>query len=185
MDNEKLNATKSALEKIKGGMDKTDDKEKTANDSPENVMELVNDAIGLLEEAETSIPADKPEVAPTPAIAEVEEKPKMEKKAEKEDDTEKKEMSARIASLEKEIDDTKKAKLAEEISDIYPEGKREAKYAELIASEEDSTALEAQLKIAKDVSDAVNPSTGYKPAVTQSGFLKQASVTSIVPAWRT
>lgn len=220
--------------------------------SPEQVMELVEDAIEILEVAEEAIPAEAVAEEPTgvtPSIGarktkkatddddddeeseekearvrkarralkraqdDDEEEDKDEKDAKirkarkalkkaqedlnkqdgdqganKEDDDEKKELNARIESLEGELDKTKKADLAQEFAALYSDRQRDAKYEEIANSEEPINVLERDFKIAKEVVESKQASNSYQ-AVTgeQSGYLsrfKKAKLEQTLAPWK-
>lgn len=220
--------------------------------SPEQVMELVEDAIEILEVAEEAIPAEAVAEEPTgvtPSIGarktkkaaehdddddeteekeakvrqarralkraqdEDEEDDKDEKDAkirkarkslkkaqedlnkqdgdqgaDKEDDDEKKELNARIALLEGELDKNKKQDLAQEFAALYSDRQRDAKFEEIANSKESITVLERDFKIAQEVVDSkqsVNPYQAVKGE--QSGYLsqfKKAKLEQTLAPWK-
>lgn len=189
MTNEKLAQIKEKLQKIAQDIE-TPVEEAAPEQSPEAVMELVDDAIKILEVAEEAIPAETPdeESEEEPIITakqkkagmhddEDDEKKKKEAKSkganidDDEEDEEKKELEARLKTVEAELDATKRAKLAEDWIELYPESQRQAKYNEIVESKETIDILTAKYKVAKEVFDVNrNPNT-YKPAKTETGYL--------------
>ena len=88
-------------------------------------------------------------------------------------DPEKEQMEAKLAQLEKQLDDQTKERYAQEIADIH--GGSEAKYAEIMASSENSKYWGAQLETIKSFADAMNLNRN-KVAQTGSSYVKVAQL---------
>lgn len=197
MTNKKLAKIKEDLQKIAIDIE-TPDEVAAPENSPEAVMELVDDAIKILEVAEEAIPAENPEEevqAPiigakskTRKAQDEEEKDEDEKEKdakirkaqngedEDDDDEEKKELEARLKTVEAELDATKRAKLAENWIELLPDAQRQAKYDEIVKSEDPLATLERDFKVAKETYDATRNPNAYRPAKNETGYLfKKAS----------
>jgi len=237
-----LGAIKTELQKFAQDIENPIEAAAPPQGSPEEVMELIDDAIQVLEVAEESIPAETPEegqpaVGPSPPAfakrrgaqtdlnpqdddpdkkekakearirkAQDEEK-KDDDETEKEknarvrkaiehdarrrgardedEDKEKKELEARIASLEGELTSRQKEAIAQEFVELYPESVRQSKFDEIVNGKDSVKLLEAKIKLARDVIEA-NQKNSYVPAKNQSGYLptKTAKLQTTLQPWR-
>lgn len=195
-----IGAIKNQLLKIAQDIENPIESAAPEQGTPEDVMELIDDAIKVLDVAQETIPAEKPEDEKSPvspavgakkgqksAQDEEDDKDKDDKKGarkrirgaqdEEEEDEEKKELNARIANLEKELANRQREAIAREYSDLYPEDQREAKFAEIMDEDkeddekDDNETLEAKLKAAKEIVEVTKPSPQYRPAKNESGYL--------------
>lgn len=198
MTKQNLSAIKEQLQKI--AMDIENPVEAAApNGSPEAVMELVTDAISILETAAEAIPADdtrgqEPEGEPAVAPPKEPKKPAVaaaKKEDEDEEEDKMSELMAKIAALEEENTKIKKAKIAEELVEYFPESVRQAKFDEIVSSKDSVDQLTRDLKTAKDVAESAstNARQNYVPATSQSGYLNQLQKNAKqtgnqLPAWK-
>lgn len=224
MTNGKLAKIKEQLQKIAIDIE-TPNEIAAPEQSPEAVMELVDDAIQILEVAEETIPAENPEAvqangnengnengiigaktrkaqdddddeddkkkdAKTRRAAEHpddedEDKKKDAKvrKGQDEDDDEdedKEQLEARLKTVEAELDATKRAKLAEDWIEIYPENQRQAKYDTIVNSKDSLKTLERDFKVAKETYDVTRNPKAYQPAKNEGGYLfKKAKLNQV------
>lgn len=207
-----ISAIKASLTKIAQDLESIDQSavsQAPASGSPEEVMELIDNAIEVLEVAQESVPAEKQEEvqAAAPIVAKTKTKSAQDEdededkdkdkdgeqkdaQDDKEDDEdeEKKEMTARIAILEGELTGRQKEAIAKEFVELYPSEQRQAKFDEIMASDTTPEVLTAQFKVAKDVVDNTSTKTArHVPVKSQSGYLvKKARMEQVsIPAWRT
>ena len=106
-----------------------------------------------------------------------------------EDLSKEKQLTSRIRVLEAELDRTKKAELASEFAELYPENIRQAKYDEISGSKESIVTLQRDYKIASELKGAEVDAKAYTP-VTQStsGYLsnirKASKNTNVLAPWK-
>jgi hypothetical protein len=180
MSENKLTTIKSKLQKIAAEIpqESAAPQDTAAPSSPQEILALVQEAIQILDTAAQGIPVPK---EPAPAAA-----PVAAAKTDKddEDEEEKEQMASlkqKVAVLEKENTDIKKAEVAEKFANLYPQEVRQSKYDELV-KEENLDILTAKFNAAKDISESSSTQKPtYTPVKSQSGYLKQAS---IIPEWR-
>lgn len=202
----KLSEIKSALQKIAQDIETPEESAAAEVAGPEEVMELVEDAIEVLEVAEEAIPAEKEEDREVGAKTRKaqddpdkkdrdrereadDEKDAKQRKAqedEDEEDEELKEAKSKIAALEEKLLKQDKEKLAEQFAELVPDNLKQAKFDEIVNSDASLEQLERDYKIAKEALDWGKPTNSYKPAKNESGYLmKKASQSkAALPPWK-
>lgn len=140
---------------------------------PQEVVDAVAEIAADIESVISMIPAepqdggedindgdDVPEGAPEPEMN-------------AEPSPEKEQMEAKMAKLEKQLDDQTKERIAQEIADLH--NGSEAKYAEVIDSSQNSSYWAAQLATIKSFADTMNLNRN-KVAQTSSSYIKVAQM---------
>ena len=93
-------------------------------------------------------------------------------------DPEKEQLAAQIAILTEKVDKQEKAKIAQEIAELY--GGSEAKYAEIVNSDKSSRYWAGQLDVIKSFSDEMGLDKS-KVAQTSSSYVKLAKLADMTP----
>lgn len=181
--------------------------------TPQEVMDLIDQAIDLLENAQGGIPASKGGEAsanqPAPVQTAAEKAPETVTPGEGLTDDKKKsiqkteprvsgsgegekpnpsELIARIAALEEELEKKKKEEVGMEYAKLFPEEIRQAKFDEMVKSNDSIDTLTMKYQAAKEVSETtvkIATQTPNHNSYTNLGSFRKASQnTSSVPEWR-
>lgn len=178
--------------------------------TPQEVMDLIDQAIDLLENAQGGIPANKGgDQQPAPVQTAAEKAPESVTPGEGLTDDKKKsiqkteprvsgsgegekpnpsELIARIAALEEELEKKKKEEVGMEYAKLFPEEIRQAKFDEIVNSKDSIDVLSMKYQAAKEVSETtvkIATQTPNHNSYTNLGSFRKASQNvSSVPEWR-
>lgn len=178
--------------------------------TPQEVMDLIDQAIDLLENAQGGIPANKGgDQQPAPVQTAAEKAPESVTPGEGLTDDKKKsiqkteprvsgsgegekpnpsELIARIAALEEELEKKKKEEVGMEYAKLFPEEVRQAKFDEIVNSKDSIDVLSMKYQAAKEVSETtvkIATQTPNHNSYTNLGSFRKASQNvSSVPEWR-
>lgn len=139
---------------------------------PQEVVDAVAEIASDLESVISMIPAEPAQANPDDGDA-TDAVPDAEPQPEATPDPEREQMEAKMAQMEKQLDDQTKERIAQSIADHY--GGSEAKYAEIMASSENSKFWAAQEATIKNFADTMNLNRN-KVAQTGSGYVKIAQL---------
>jgi hypothetical protein len=137
---------------------------------PQEVVDAVAEIAADIESVISMIPAEPASDNPED-LGDATQNP-MEPAADAPVDPEKEQMEAKLAKMEKQLDDQTKERYAQEIADIYGS---EAKYAEILADSNDSKYWGAQLETIKNFADTMHLNRN-KVAQTSSSYVKVAQL---------